>query len=216
MEQQCIDEKLLNEICTIKTSKQYLVGQISKIYPDKFAVTLLPAIHYQDINNKQVEIRIETLNNEIYFYVALVESQHYITTNRIIFFKPISHIHENNKRQYPRLKVETYLKKVNISFQPFPPIDSTWIKGRLIDISQGGLQFKAVNYLDSGKLIEVKIGPPFFDKPELIISRIIKVNKEKDEYLTSAQFFNMNDSNKEILDNYIKKIQEKLTVMAGK
>ncbi|OEF99920.1 hypothetical protein BHF71_07370 [Vulcanibacillus modesticaldus] len=210
----CIDEKLLNEVCTIKTSKQYLVGQILKIYKDKFAVSVFPLANEVEISNEEVEIRIETLDNQIYFYVAFIESQHELTSRRIIFFKPISEVHENNKRKYKRLKLGIYSKTPNIFYRIFPPIESKWEKVEVIDISQGGLQVKGKHYLSKGQLIEVKIGAPFVDTIEVIISRIVNIKKENDVYIYSIQFLNLTDTHKQSIENYINIVHEKINNLA--
>lgn len=205
----CIDEKLLNEICTISSDNQYLVGKISRIYPDKFAVRVFSINHKQElIVNNQVEIRIETLNNEIYFYVALIESQHLLSSNQIVFFKPISHIHDNNKRKDVRLKIETYVSS-NIYYRSFPSNEANWSKAKLVDLSQGGLQFKSKNYLYKGHLIEIKLGPPFFEKIEYIVCRVINSKEFSDGYYISIQFINISEVHKQKINDFILQIHDK-------
>jgi len=205
----CIDEKLLNEICTISTVDQYLVGKISRIYPDKFAVKVFSINHKQElIINNQVEIRVETLDNEIYFYVALIESQHLLSSNQIVFLRPISHIHENNKRKEIRLKIETYLS-ANIYYRGFPSNEANWSKAKLIDLSQGGLQFKSRDYLYKGQLIEIKLGPPFLEKTEYIVCKIINSSEHNEGYYASIQFINISELDKLRLNDFILQIHEK-------
>lgn len=211
----CIDKKLLDEICTISTAEQYLVGKISRIYPDKFAVKVLSINNNQElIINNQVEIRVETLDNEIYFYVAMIESQHLLSSNQIIFLKPISHIHENNKRKDLRLKIEPYLSS-NIYYSKFPSNDAKWNKSKLIDLSQGGLQFKSRNYLNKGELIEVKLAPPFLEKIEYIICRVINTTELNEIYYISVQFINISELNKDRINDFIISIHSKFKELSN-
>lgn len=212
----CIDQKLLGEVCTINTNDKYLVGRISKIYPDKFAINLLSISKNQEISGQQVEIRIETLDNRIYFYVALIESQHILPLKKIIFLKPVSELREDNKRQYKRLKVETFLDHINIFIRPFPPINTNWLKGRLIDISQGGIQIKSNTYLSRGEIIEAKVGSPFFQKNELIICRIVNIKDELNEYHISIQFLNLDEAQMEKIDRYISSALEYIKNLSEK
>lgn len=209
-----IKSKLLKEICTITTSNHILVGQIIKIYPDKFAVRLLPVTGDKKIISGEVQIRVETLDNEIFFYVALVDSQHLLNTRRIIFFKPVSELYETNRRNDQRLKIETCLKPTDLHFRQFPPIDTQWIKGRLIDISRGGLQIKCDTYLSKGNLIEIKLAAPILEKTEVIISRIVNTKKEGDAYVSSIQFINLPESHQQKIEHFIQATHEKIRSMA--
>jgi len=213
----CIDQKLLNEFCTISASNKNLVGQISKIYEDKFAVNIISSFTPQELILKDtVELRVETLDNEIYFYVALIESQHLLAESQIFFLKPLSALHENNKRTNKRLKIDTFLKSLNFYYRDFPPKESQWQKGRLLDISKGGVKFISREFYSKNQLLEAKLGQPFLERLEYIVGRVTHHHKEDSEYIISLQFINTSKKNQQELDEYINKALELIKASKSK
>lgn len=200
----CIDERLLNEFCTISTSTFNLIGQISKIYEDKFAVNILSNTEGSRLPlTEKVELRVETLNNEVFFYVALIESQHLLSKKNIVFLKPISSMNESNKRQSKRLKIDNYLKATKLLYRDYPPKDAEWHRVKLLDLSEGGIRFSSNHYLNSALLIEIKLGQPFVNELIEIVCRIVKITKELDEYIISVQYINLSEETRQKINSYV-------------
>lgn len=213
-----INNSFLGEVCTLNSRNQYWVGRISRIYADKFAVTMFLDERVDDISlNKEISIIIETLDNKIYLYVAFIESQHVFASEKIVFVKPVSEIFENNRREYKRLKIDTYFKKTFFNlFQFFPTIDTKWMKGIVVDVSEGGLQILGDPYISKGQMIKVKVGPPFIDTVEFIIGRITNIKSGQGGYLYSVQFLTLTENNKTNIRNYIEYAHEQIKKMTSK
>lgn len=199
------EKKLFNEVCTIKIENQYLVGKITEIDADKSFIEILS--NYSTFEqNEQIEIRIENFEQEdVILITCLIESMNKTDNNLTLAVKSISRLIEKNKRQYKRLKVELLSKDAfNVLLQPFPPQDLTnWVEGELIDISEGGVQLKDNNFLSTGQLIEMKIGSPFFEKDQYIVSRVVNRSKINNDFIFSIQFLNLSDRNREIIQKFI-------------
>ncbi len=204
----CIESRLLDEICSIKTPENYLIGRITEINSETFSVsTISPSYEILELN-KQIEIKIETIDNEVYFINTSCESIKELNESMTLNLKPISQSHDKNKRQFNRLKIKLhYDEPIIIQLQQFPPVETTyWKKGKLIDISQGGIRVKENNFLSTGQLIEIKLNSPFFSKNEYIVSRVVNKTKENDIFIFSIQFLNISDENKHHLEQYIDNI----------
>ncbi|MGD9678767.1 MAG: PilZ domain-containing protein [Vulcanibacillus sp.] len=203
----CIESKLIGEICTIKTPTNYLVGRISGIDIDTFSVEILnPSVEVFE-KNSQIEVRIEKLDqDDIYFFITYIDSFKKLNNNLILKLKLISKLQEKNKRQYRRLNLETHSNQsLSILLQTFPPSETArWEKGELLDISQEGVQLKDNNFLSTGQLLEIEIGLPFFGTNQYIISRIVNKTKVANDFIFSVQFLNISTENKQSIEKYIK------------
>lgn len=209
----CIESGLLNEICTIKTPENYLIGRITDITSDTFSVrTISPSQEILDLN-KLIEIKIETIENEVYFISTSCESIKETNEDITLILKPISQTHDKNKRKFNRLEIKLHNDEpIIIQLQQFPPDETTfWKKGDLVDISAGGIRVKENNFLSTGQLLELKLGLPFFNKNEYIVSRVVNKTKENDIFIFSIQFINISDENKQHLEQYIDNIINQYT-----
>ncbi|GEM_PF-4949824 len=210
-----IPDNLLNEICILKYDEEYLLGKISKIFSDKFAISLLSLEKKVELKLKShVEIRVESLDERIYFYVALVDSQHIFNSHHYVLFKPVSEINSTNKRVYPRLKVKSYFPNLYVQFTNFPQVKDNKENGEVIDISEGGIQLKTNNFHNIGELIGLKLSNPFLAYSEVIICRVLQTTKEKNYYLLSLQFLNLSPHNQEEIKSFIEKTKSEIIDMA--
>jgi len=70
----CIEDELLNEICTIKTENNNIIGRITDISSKMFSVSTISSSNEKFELNRQIEIIIQTINNEVYLIKASCES----------------------------------------------------------------------------------------------------------------------------------------------
>lgn len=207
----CITDTLLNEICIIKSESHHIIGRISKIYSDKFAVEMIHSKNNSHLKkNEEVKVLIESKNNEVFTYEAKIVSDNILSDHEIAFIKPISKIHDVNKREFQRLNMERLHNPIKILFRPFPPMNHGWDSSYLIDISQGGLQVRTRKFYSKNQLIEVKIGYPFLNSIEEVIGRIVHVYEKNDEYIISINFLNLSDMHKVSIEKYIENAYDRV------
>ncbi len=204
----CIEDELLNEICTIKTENNNIIGRITDISSKMFSVSTISSSNEKFELNRQIEIIIQTINNEVYLIKASCESIEELEDSIILILKPITQSHNKDKRQFNRLEIKpNFDDPIIVRLQQFPPADTTyWKKGDLIDISPGGIRVKENDFLSMGQLIELELGVPFFNKNEYIVSRVVNKIKENGIFILSIQFLNISDENISHLEQYINNI----------
>lgn len=206
----CLEEKLLGEICTLKIKNDFSIAEISEIGHETFDVKVLTALNSNISNQEHIEVRIETIDDEIYFYKALIISHEDSNANIILTLKPLEQLHDKNKRNEKRMKIGISVKEQYILYQAFPPIETNWLSAELIDISPGGLQIKDGNFQSIGQLVELKFGEPFFEKNEIVIARIVHTQKEDKNYIYSIQYLNLSDNHQKKIADYIDNIEKKI------
>lgn len=211
----CIESELLGEICTLKINDNYSIAEITELFQQTFVVKILTSLCGIVNVGKEIEVRIETIDDEVYFYKAVIVSIDKTSEITNLTLKPISQLHEKNKRHEKRLKIGINIEKQDILYQIFPPIEPNLLSAELIDISPGGLQIKDINFQSVGQLIEINFGEPFFKKNEIVIARIIHTQKEEKHYIYSVQFLNLSDSNKKEITKYIDNSNNKITKTVG-
>ncbi|WP_096198926.1 PilZ domain-containing protein [Bacillus sp. FJAT-45350] len=208
-----IRSELNGEICILTYDNKVIVGEVTKIQSKQFAIKIISPKDLPKLEiEKQVELQIDLLNeNEVYFYEAKTQSIHTFNDEKYLFLSPTKEIIEENRRKSKRVKLGAYLKNsVAMDIRVFPPIGQQWQKTKVIDISEGGVQIALKSYFSKGQLLEVVVDSPFLKTRELILSRVVHTQTEKDLYHYSIQFLNISDKQRDSLNNYVEQANDRI------
>lgn len=202
----CMDNNLIGKVTIITLKTGIVVGEIVKLNKEYFAMKVISdrsngRIDLDDFYQIQIENEQST---DVYVLLAKIESVHNMDATMMMLIRPIEEKRHSNKRQSARIKLSAiYDYSISMSFKKFPPIGQKWIRGRASDISTGGVQLVASDYISSGQLIEVQLNKPFVNESEIIVSRIVHVRKEGADYVYSIQFLNLSEKHSERLYEFV-------------
>ncbi len=105
------------------------------------------------------------------------------------------------KRRHKRVNLSGYIKIARLNIGT----NNSYLKGKYLNVSQGGILFQSTEEIEVGSLLKIEFSLPenkvlaakyreFLNlegKKTVIIGKVVRVNRKKNNYELGIQFINM-------------------------
>ncbi|MFB5661321.1 PilZ domain-containing protein [Alteribacillus sp. HJP-4] len=193
------EQSLLQEIIVMEGSFGTGAGKIVELKQNVFGIEWLAGIKENkpaagNLVNCQVD---PVASGQIYRLKAEVLTFHSFDNRQIVRIAVKHSEISQNKRHHTRLTLLGYFSTPGAArWRSFPPRDSPWNKGEVMDIGEGGARLLTNTYYDTGQLIECEIKEPVFTVAELVLAKVTSVNERPGKgYQLAMQFLNLSRKN---------------------